>query len=167
MPFLRLPICLLTLVAALQSSFAVAHASYDYGFDRNTILKRQTSDIYPVTGIQTSSGTNESVPLRREIRQLEQDNITWNLYILGLDLLQYTNQTEMLSWYQIAGTSVLNPSWRTTANYSSRNSRTTLGAFQWCRAHLRKRGQWILHSSLDYISNLAPPISRSVRTSAV
>jgi tyrosinase len=80
-----------------------AHNSYNYGIDRNTLLKRQSSSFYAVTGIHAGSGPDGSVPLRQEIRQLEKDNFTWTLYILGLDMLQYTDQTQMLSWYQIAG----------------------------------------------------------------
>jgi tyrosinase len=78
-------------------------SSYNYGdsIDRNTITKRQQpSSPFVVTGVQTSRGPT---PLRLEVRQLEQDPTLWTLYILGLDMLQYTNQTEMLSWYQITG----------------------------------------------------------------
>lgn len=106
MPLIRLPICLLALSAALPSQSAVAPTSYDYGINISTILKRQSSNNFAVTGINTGNGTNGSVPARQEIRQLEQDDIMWTLYILGLDMLQFTNQTEMLSWYQIAGISV-------------------------------------------------------------
>lgn len=100
----RLPICLLALVVALLSqSTAALPTSYDYGIDKSRILKRQTSNFYAITGIHTGSGPDGSAPIRQEIRKLQQDNTTWTLYILGLDMLQYTNQTEMLSWYQIAG----------------------------------------------------------------
>ncbi|KAE9382243.1 Di-copper centre-containing protein [Stipitochalara longipes BDJ] len=80
-------------------------SAYDYGgIDRSTILKRQSpSSPYVVTGVHTGTGPSGSTPLRLEVRELEQDSITWTLYILGLDMLQYTNQTEMLSWYQITG----------------------------------------------------------------
>lgn len=81
-----------------------SYPSYDYGLDRSVIFKRQTSNFYAITGINTGSGPNGSTPLRLEIRELEKDTMTWALYILGLDMLQYTPQTEMLSWYQIAGT---------------------------------------------------------------
>jgi len=75
--------------------------SYDYGVDRSSIIKRQSPSPYVVTGIPTVKGG--TTPLRLEVRQLEQDPTTWTLYILGLDMLQYTNQTQMLSWYQITG----------------------------------------------------------------
>jgi tyrosinase len=73
--------------------------SYEYGIDRSKIVKRQSSP-YVVTGIQHPNG---STPLRLEVRQLEQNPTLWTLYLLGLDMMQYTNQTEMLSWYQITG----------------------------------------------------------------
>ncbi|CZR68874.1 related to tyrosinase precursor (monophenol monooxygenase) [Phialocephala subalpina] len=79
------------------------YPSYDYDIDRSAILKRQTSNFYAITGVHTGSGPNGSIPLQLEIRDLQKDPTTWTLYILGLDMLQYTPQTEMLSWYQIAG----------------------------------------------------------------
>lgn len=79
------------------------YPSYDYGIDRSTIVKRQSSSTYATTGVHTGTGPNGSTPLRLEIRDLEKDPITWTLYILGLDMLQFTPQTQMLSWYQIAG----------------------------------------------------------------
>jgi hypothetical protein len=82
-----------------QQSFS----SYDYGIDRRKIIKRQSSTPFATTGIQTGSGPNASTPLRLEIRDLELDPTTWTLYILGLDMLQYTDQAEVLSWYQITG----------------------------------------------------------------
>jgi len=99
----------LLLLLLCMHRLALVHArtfsSYDYGgIDRRTILKRQTpSSPYVVTGVHSGAGPNGSTPLRLEIRELEQDSTIWTLYILGLDMLQYTNQTEMLSWYQITG----------------------------------------------------------------
>ena len=93
----------LRLTRAITSNPNQKHSSYNYGGDRSTILKRQSSNFYAINGIQSGSGPNGSLPLRLEIRELEQESTMWTLYILGLDMLQYTNQTEMLSWYQIAG----------------------------------------------------------------
>lgn len=94
---------LLLATTALPSTPQPSFLPYDYGVNRSAIIKRQTSNHYAVTGIHTGSGPNGSTPLRIEIRDLEKDRIAWTLYILGLDMLQYTPQTEMLSWYQIAG----------------------------------------------------------------
>jgi tyrosinase len=57
------------------------------------------ADFFAVTGPKA----NGSVPLRKEIRELQKDTTMWTLYILALDMLQYTNQSDMLSWYQIGG----------------------------------------------------------------
>ena len=34
---------------------------------------------------------------------MEKDTDLWTLYILGLNMMQYTDQSELLSYYQIAG----------------------------------------------------------------
>ena len=104
---IQFPICLLVIIGALLPQRVVTQSSYDYGFDRRTVLKRQNSNIYATTGVHAGGGPDGSLPLRQEIRTMEQDSIIWTLYILGLDMLQYSNQTEMLSWYQIAGSSLL------------------------------------------------------------
>ena len=99
---------LLLLLLSWMYLLALVHSlpfsSYDYGgIDRSTTTKRQSPSPFVVTGVHTGSGPNGSVPLRLEVREMERDSTTWTLYILGLDMLQYTNQTEMLSWYQITG----------------------------------------------------------------
>jgi tyrosinase len=72
---------------------------YDYGFDiAKHISKRQTSRPPVVTG-----QTTEGVLLRQEIRELEQDPDVWTLYILGLSLMQYTEQSTPTSWYGLTG----------------------------------------------------------------
>lgn len=63
------------------------------------IDRRQSSGgLTAVTGI-TGLGT----PARLEIRQLEQNTDQWNLYLLGLDRMMKVNESEKLSYYQIAG----------------------------------------------------------------
>ncbi|TVY38862.1 Tyrosinase [Lachnellula subtilissima] len=98
--------CLLAILGAscIQSTYADDHGPYNYdgvrNIARNPIVPRQSSqNFYPVTG-PTSNGT---VVVRQEIRELQKDSTLWTLYILALDFMQYTNQTEMLSWYQLAG----------------------------------------------------------------
>jgi len=58
---------------------------------------------FGITGVQSGRGGDGSVPLRLEIRQLQQNADQWNLYLLALDRLQNVNQSELLSWYQISG----------------------------------------------------------------
>jgi tyrosinase len=57
-----------------------------------------SSSFTIVTGIQ-----NTSPQPRLEIRQLEKNADQWNIYLLGMRRFMRTNQTEKLSYYQIAG----------------------------------------------------------------
>ncbi|KAK4116618.1 Monophenol monooxygenase [Canariomyces notabilis] len=57
-----------------------------------------------VTGVSTSPGPNGSVPVRRELRDLERNYPDqFNLYILGLKNLEGQDQSRLTSYYQIAG----------------------------------------------------------------
>lgn len=80
---------------------AIVRGQYDYGIGRRLLVMRQNSSL-PLTGIHNPNG---SMGIRQEIRDLEKDPVTWNLYLLGLDMMQYTNQAYLTSWYQIAGES--------------------------------------------------------------
>ena len=53
-----------------------------------------------VTGIQ---GTG--IQPRLEIRQLEKNPDQWNIYLLGMNRFMSSNQSEKLSYYQVAGKS--------------------------------------------------------------
>lgn len=44
-----------------------------------------------------------SVPLRLELRQLQQNADQWNLYLLGLDAFKKTDETSDLSYYGVCG----------------------------------------------------------------
>ncbi|KAI9048358.1 hypothetical protein LZ554_008150 [Drepanopeziza brunnea f. sp. 'monogermtubi'] len=110
MPILP-PFTLLTILCAIfprpgtapPTPQLAAYPSYDYGANPPEFSKRQNTAFIAVTGAQTGTGQNGSAPLRLEVRELEKDPVAWTLYILGLDMMQYAPQTEMLSWYQIAG----------------------------------------------------------------
>lgn len=66
--------------------------------------RRQTaansSGYTVVTGIQ-GTGTQP----RLEIRQLEKNPDQWNIYLLGMDRFMRSDQSEKLSYYQVAGKS--------------------------------------------------------------
>lgn len=83
----------------------VVGTSYNYGFDITKSLKekRQSDGYIVTTGMPLTQ--NGSVPIRREIRDLQQDADQWVLYILALDMMQYTDQSDESSWYSILGTS--------------------------------------------------------------
>ena len=51
-----------------------------------------------ITGINTFG-----VQPRLEIRQLQQNTDQWNIFLLGMLRFQQTNQTDQISYYQIAG----------------------------------------------------------------
>jgi tyrosinase len=97
---LRATIHLLPALLSLIS--LVAGQSYDYGFDVGKVTKRQAQTPFVLRGLGRVNG---SFPVRQEIRQLQQNQEQWTLYLLGLSMLQYTDQSEQLSYYQIAGAS--------------------------------------------------------------
>ena len=68
--------------------------------DITKLTERQRPSTIPVTGVPSTSGIHP----RLEIRQLQQNSDQWNLYLLGLRKLQAVNQSDPLSYYQIAGT---------------------------------------------------------------
>lgn len=90
-------ILLLLLVWCVGSS---AGQGYNYGFDISKLARRGGPDPFVVTGMPRVNGIT---PIRPEIRALQQDPDKWTLYILALSLMQYTDQTQPFSWYQIAG----------------------------------------------------------------
>ncbi|KAJ4397126.1 hypothetical protein N0V93_001350 [Gnomoniopsis smithogilvyi] len=81
----------------------VVGTSYNYGFEATKDLKhkRQTSDFIVTAGMPLNE--DGSVPIRREIRDLQQDPDRWALYILALDMMQYTDQSDQSSWFAITG----------------------------------------------------------------
>lgn len=61
-------------------------------------LRRRQNPTVAVTGI-----TDFGVQPRLEIRQLEQNTDQWNIFLLGLARFQQTDQSNLTSYYQIAG----------------------------------------------------------------
>ncbi|KAL2131576.1 hypothetical protein VTI74DRAFT_4873 [Chaetomium olivicolor] len=77
------------------------YKGYDYGFDVQGRVKRQLAkDRASLVVRQKDRG---DIHLRQEIRQLEQDQDLWTLYILALSMMQYTDQSSPTSYYAIAG----------------------------------------------------------------
>lgn len=82
----------------------VVGQSYDYGFDaaRAYHAKRQLGgNIVVTTGMPVGPGP---VPVRPDIRDLQKDPDKWSLYILALDMMQWTEQSQPTSWFSIGGT---------------------------------------------------------------
>lgn len=77
--------------------------------DGEPLLERRqntnSSGFTVVTGIH---GTSPQP--RLEIRELQKNADQWNIYLLGMNRFMRTNESEKLSYYQIAGES-LSGSW--------------------------------------------------------
>lgn len=101
----------------------VVGTSYNYGFEITKGLKdkRQSRGVTVTTGMPLNQ--DGSVPVRLEIRDLQQDPEKWALYILALDMMQYTDQSDETSWYAITGTehNVGLDSWQPPSQHSLRS----------------------------------------------
>ncbi|OHE90735.1 hypothetical protein CORC01_13958 [Colletotrichum orchidophilum] len=92
---------LLSIVLLATAAVATPYSpAYDYGFDAARVVKRQTHDPIIITKLPSINGT---IPNRPEIREMKQNPFKWNLFLLASSMFQFTNQSEELSWYQIAG----------------------------------------------------------------
>lgn len=88
--------CAFARVAA--SAPLLSHSVEDITAELRSHLQRRQASLTAITGIQEFG-----VQPRLEIRQLEQNTDQWNIFLLGLARFQGTNQSEKLSYYQIAG----------------------------------------------------------------
>lgn len=96
-------LCIVCILCCCMISLALGQ-SYDYGFDvaRAYNTKRQLGESIVVTsGMPVGSGP---VPVRPDLRDLQKDADRWSLYILALDMMQYTDQSYPTSWFSISGT---------------------------------------------------------------
>jgi len=91
---------LLAVITVATAALSQQYTGYDFGPDAHRLLKRQTSGPWVLKSLADTDG---DLPLRQEIRTLEKDSDQWTLYLLGLSKMQYTNQSDPLSWYQITG----------------------------------------------------------------
>jgi hypothetical protein len=88
---------------------------YDYGLlAPRAAVARADATTPVITGILGAPGLglpptpmNLSLsappPARKEVRVLHQDAVAWNLYMLGLSMLQWEDQSAVESWFQISG----------------------------------------------------------------
>jgi tyrosinase len=76
-------------------------SSYTYSANIDDIFKRQDQNINVVGRLR--DGVNGTTPARLEIRQMRAIPAQWNLFILACDWMQWSNQNDARSWYQIAG----------------------------------------------------------------
>ena len=104
----------------------VTAQQYNYGFDINKVLKRQagTNTPYIVRGLDRING---STPLRPEIRDLEKNFEKFTLFRLGTSMLQFSDQSEMLSWYKLS--SIHGVPWESWNDVGPFNASTTRSGY--------------------------------------
>lgn len=89
---------------SLMPTPASTRSAYDYGFEPQLLLnKRDTNQDENKNALVEPIPYNGTIPLRREIRDLQGDHEAWNLYLLAVSWMQWANQTDPASWYAIAG----------------------------------------------------------------
>jgi hypothetical protein len=91
------------LCSSAQSRIVVGHRRHHDVTNVYTLSRRQntTAAFYPVLGI-AGLGVDTTQP-RLEIRELQRNPDLFNLYLLGLQRWQSTNQDDKLSYFQVAG----------------------------------------------------------------
>ncbi|KAK4181554.1 hypothetical protein QBC36DRAFT_174782 [Triangularia setosa] len=77
--------------------------AYNYGFDVHRRVKRQFAQPSTMVVRGDAGRQGGDVQVRREIRELEQDHEAWTLYLLGMSMMQFTDQGSPTSWYGITG----------------------------------------------------------------
>jgi tyrosinase len=104
-------ILLLAVCALVTTVVSHQYTGYDFGAGISRLNRRRSITQSALVFNQLASVTeddDDNKALRKEIRDLEQNEDQWTLYILGLSMMQYTNQSDEISWYQVTG--LLSPS---------------------------------------------------------
>ncbi|KAG8165382.1 hypothetical protein KVR01_005657 [Diaporthe batatas] len=94
--------CIVCILCCCMISLALGQ-SYDYKFNVAEAYhtKRQLGgSIIVTTGMPVGPGP---VPSRPDIHDLQNDQDKWTLYILALDMMQWTDQSFPTSWFAISG----------------------------------------------------------------
>lgn len=94
---LCLAVLVLQCAAVTLASPLLKHRVYNVQLPGTGLQRRQTNTVV-VTGIKTFG-----VQPRLEIRQVQQNADQWNIFLLGMKRFQETDQSDMMSYYQIAG----------------------------------------------------------------
>lgn len=84
-------------IAALASPL-LRHQVEETRSTEGSRLHRRQDPTVAITGIQAFG-----VQPRLELRQLEQNTDQWNIFLLGMQHFQNTDQSDLTSYYQIAG----------------------------------------------------------------
>lgn len=91
---------LLAVLTFVPAVLGQRYPGYNFGPDLARRVKRHTYGPWVVRNLAQDDG---DLPLRQEIRILEKDTDQWTLYLLGLSMMQFANQSDPISWYQITG----------------------------------------------------------------
>ncbi|KAL1884276.1 hypothetical protein VTK73DRAFT_3260 [Phialemonium thermophilum] len=97
-----LPFLVIHLLLACSVKGQERYPSYNFGSDVAGNILAQEKVMAPFV-LGSLGLVNGSLPARQEIRELQKNPDQWTLYILGLDVLQFINQSNPLSWYGISG----------------------------------------------------------------
>ena len=106
---LSLPLLPLTHALAFPHTTTTTTTSdyhpYHYGFDVHARVKRHLTrrSAQVVQGKRVGGVVSGEIGVRQEIRQLELDKDVWTLYLLGLSMMQFTDQGVATSYYGLAG----------------------------------------------------------------
>lgn len=147
------------LLAVLGPALVLGQA-YDFGFKIMGPLWNNNTQV--VVG-RLPLRPDGSVPLRLEIRELMKDQYKWDLFILAMNTIQYMDQDDLLSFYQLAGKSNAGPLVGGKADLAYRNPWGALRTLEQCWT-CRWRGELgILHSQLCFVSYVASTILGPVR----
>jgi len=73
--------------------------------DNSTFWSRQNGGVFSVLGV-VAFGDGTPHP-RLEIRELEKDKDQWNVFMLGIRRFQNIDQNDKLSYFKVAGESIL------------------------------------------------------------
>ncbi|RYP23081.1 hypothetical protein DL765_001336 [Monosporascus sp. GIB2] len=160
---LRLVIFLSAWLVPTRPASLSGRRQYDYGSDVHTRFQKRQGYRPPiVTGLPSVDG---HLPARREIRELEKDEDLWNLFLLALSWMQYTDQDVWSSWYKIAG--IHGAPGQTWGGVEAIPGNDNIGYCHhvsilfptWHRPYLALYEQ-ILYNIVQYIASLYPPEKR-------
>jgi tyrosinase len=96
----------LLLAAVTLATTVMGHQrypGYDFGPGVHRLRAKRHQQTKGPRVLMNLASADGELPLRHEIRDLENNRDQWTLYLLGLSMMQYTNQSDPLSWYQITG----------------------------------------------------------------
>ena len=121
-------------------------------------VAKADNSYFSVVGVQ---GTG--VHPRQELRELEKDTETWNIFLQAFARFQAMDQGEKVSYYRVAGTLLCAP--RHDKTDDTRDTRSSIRAMGRCTRRRRPRNDGILPSCEQHVRSLAQTLPCSFRAS--